>query len=82
MEVIFSAYAAPHIKERIWHPNQVIEELQDGRVRWRAKVQGKYEILAWVMSRADEAELVRPKKWREELRERLDVARQKYQKKS
>ena len=78
VEVRFSARAAPFIRERIWHPDQQIETLDGGAIRWTATVKGKEEILAWVMSRGEDAELVRPKAWRPELQQRLAAASVRY----
>lgn len=78
VEVEFNARAAPFIKERMWHPDQVIEPLPDGGVRWRATVEGNEEILAWVLSRGPDAKLVRPKALRAELARRLREATARY----
>ena len=71
VEVEFNARAAPFIRERLWHPDQHIEPIEGGGIRWRATVKGKEEVLSWVLSRGGDAKLIRPVAWRAELRQRL-----------
>lgn len=78
VEIIFSPRAAPYVRERVWHPDQMIEDLSDGGARWKARVQGKYEVVTWVLSWAEQAELVRPVAWRREIRERLAGGLERY----
>ncbi len=78
VEVEFNSRAAPFIRERTWHPDQVLEPLPDGGVRWRATVQGSEEIFAWVLARGADAKLIRPRAWRAELAQRLRAAAEQY----
>ena len=62
MDVVvrFSAEQAPYVRERIWHPSQEIEELEDGRVVLRFRAGGFYEIKSWVLSFGAAAEVLGP----------------------
>ena len=50
LELLFGAEAAHLIRERIWHPDQVIEELEDGSLILKFGASGDREILAWLYS--------------------------------
>jgi len=50
LELFFSRDIAHLIRERIWHPEQQIEELADGALILRLSASGDKEILAWLYS--------------------------------
>ena len=50
LEVEFSPDIAHLIAERVWHPEQQLESLEDGRIRLRFQANGDKEILAWLYS--------------------------------
>ncbi|MFQ3612328.1 MAG: transcriptional regulator [Cyanobacteriota bacterium] len=45
----FDAQTAPFIREREWHPTQVIEEQSDGSLVLRMTVQGMNDVKRWVL---------------------------------
>ncbi|MDX2271602.1 MAG: WYL domain-containing protein [Cyanobacteriota bacterium] len=45
----FDAQTAPFIRERRWHPTQVIEEEPDGSLVLRMTVQGMNDVKRWVL---------------------------------
>jgi predicted DNA-binding transcriptional regulator YafY len=45
----FDVKTAPYIRERRWHPTQVIEELADGDLVLRFEAPGLEEVKRWVM---------------------------------
>ena len=75
--VRFTEEQAPYIRERIWHPSQKLEELEDGRVVLRLRAGGFYEIKSWVLSFGAAAEVLEPEElWaavREEMRAALGL---------
>ena len=79
MDVVvrFTEEQAPYIRERIWHPSQELEELEDGRVVLRLRAGGFYEIKSWVLSFGAAAEVLEPEELqaavREEMREALGL---------
>ncbi len=58
--VRFRADQAPYVREREWHPTQRLRDLADGRVELTLRAGGTFEILRWVLSWGDAAEVVRP----------------------
>lgn len=61
---------AGYIAERKWHPSQKLKAEADGWLRFQGRVSGMWEFVGWLMSWGDNAELVEPKEWREEVRRR------------
>ena len=76
MDVVvrFTEEQAPYIRERIWHPSQELEELDDGRVVLRLRAGGFYEIKSWVLSFGAAAEVLEPEELREAVREEMRAA--------
>ena len=72
VKVCFSASQAPYIKERIWHPSQEIEELDDGRIILSFRAGGHYEIKSWILSHGVNAEVLAPVSLRKEIMEELE----------
>jgi predicted DNA-binding transcriptional regulator YafY len=50
LELSFSPEVAHLVRERIWHPEQQIEEAMDGSLILRFSASGDKEILAWLYS--------------------------------
>ena len=76
MDVVvrFTEEQAPYIRERIWHPSQELEELDDGQVVLRLRAGGFYEIKSWVLSFGAAAEVLEPEELREAVREEMRAA--------
>ena len=76
MDVVvrFTEEQAPYIRERIWHPSQELEELEDGRVVLRLRAGGFYEIKSWVLSFGAAAEVLEPEGLQEAVREEMRAA--------
>ena len=60
VEVELSGFAARFAAERIWSPDQKVEELSDGRKRLTFSASSKPELIAWVLSFGHDAKLIRP----------------------
>ena len=76
MDVVvrFTKDQAPYIQERIWHPSQKLEELEDGRVVLRLRAGGFYEIKSWVLSFGAAAEVLEPEELRAAVRAEMRAA--------
>ena len=76
MDVVvrFTEEQAPYIRERIWHPSQELEELEDGRVVLRLRAGGFYEIKSWVLSFGAAAEVLEPEELQEAVRGEMRAA--------
>lgn len=65
--VRFTPEQALYIRERIWHPTQEIEELDNGGLILRFRAGGFYEIKSWVLSYGAQAEVLEPYELRSEI---------------
>ena len=63
----FEAWAAPYIRERVWHPTQKLRELAGGRLDLSFTCGESYEVTAWVASWREAVEALEPEGLREEL---------------
>jgi predicted DNA-binding transcriptional regulator YafY len=67
VEVLFDPQIAWRIEERIYHPDEKKERLDDGRLRYRVRSSAQWEIIPWVQGFGPLAELVAPGSWRQTL---------------
>ena len=65
LEVEFNSDIAHLIKERIWHPEQQLETLQNGSIRLRFQASGDKEILAWLYSFLPNVKVLEPESLRQ-----------------
>lgn len=66
----FSRLVAHAITDRIWHPTQMIKELEDGGVELSFTAGGRMEIISWILSYGAHVELLGPAELRSELAEK------------
>ena len=71
VKVRFSAWQSRYIKQRIWHPSQEIEELDNGEIILSFRASGFYDIKSWILSHGIDAEVLEPAALREEIIEEL-----------
>ncbi len=69
VSVRFAPTVAHMMRERLWHPTQVVVEEPDGSVVVSFTAGGRMEIVAWVLSYGRHAELLAPAELRQELAE-------------
>jgi predicted DNA-binding transcriptional regulator YafY len=74
----FSAAEAPYVRERDWHPSQVLEELADGRVRLTLDVVVDWGLEAWILGFGAAARVVSPASLVARLTQRLEAALRQY----
>ena len=65
LELFFSQEVAHLIRERIWHPEQQIEENRDGSLILRFGASGDKEILSWLYSFVPHVRVVGPESLKE-----------------
>ncbi|NLY49448.1 MAG: WYL domain-containing protein [Firmicutes bacterium] len=56
------------VQERLWHPSQELEQLEDGTVLLKLTLSGLGEAKRWVLGFGRHAEVLEPAKLREELK--------------
>ncbi|MBP1752438.1 MAG: Helix-turn-helix, type 11 domain protein [Geobacteraceae bacterium] len=68
VRVRFSPRVAHTIHDRVWHPTQSIEKQSDGSIILAFEAGGVMEIVSWVLSFGDSAEILEPEKLRDDVR--------------
>lgn len=71
LDLVFAPQVAHLIRERIWHPQQQLNELADGVVRLRFEAAGDTEILSWICSFLPHVQLLGPPELANKLRQLL-----------
>ncbi len=69
VEILFGQEMAWRVEERVFHPDEKKERLNDGRLRYTIRSSAKDEILSWVLSFGANATLMAPATWRESARQ-------------
>jgi predicted DNA-binding transcriptional regulator YafY len=49
VELEFDATAAPHVRDRLWHESQTLEDLPDGRIRMTLDVSNDWALRSWLL---------------------------------
>lgn len=78
VEILFDEAIAWRVEERTFHPDESKERLADGRLRYRVRSSAQWEIVPWVLSYGDQAELVEPQSWRDEIARTLAEQARRY----
>lgn len=61
------------IKEKIWVDNQIIKELEDGKILFEATMEGLPEILSWILSMREYVKIIEPKEVKEEVKKSIKI---------
>lgn len=69
---------ARYVGERVWHPSQRLEKLDDGRLRVRLHVKVTYELRQWILSYGSRVRVVEPAMLRDEIAAELVRAANSY----
>ncbi len=56
----FDSFASALVKERHWHPTQVIRELTHDRIEIRMTLNSLFEIEPWILSWGEHAQVIQP----------------------
>lgn len=78
IRIRFAPHVADFLKEREWHPTQSIEDLDDGAVVLTMHAGGLDEILSWVLSWGETAQVLAPPALIDAIVDHLTAARQQY----
>lgn len=65
----FSAEQAPYVRERLWHPSQVLTDLPDGELEMSFHAGGTYEIRRWILGWGDAVQVLMPTRLRDEIQQ-------------
>jgi predicted DNA-binding transcriptional regulator YafY len=75
VRIEFDDFAAQLIRERTWHPSQIVKELSGGRIQLSLQLDSLEEIERWVLSWGEHARVLAPRA----LQQRVRAALQKLQ---
>jgi predicted DNA-binding transcriptional regulator YafY len=67
VQVRFSQAVAHTVRERLWHPSQRIKTMPDGSIVLSFEAGGRMEIISWLLSYGEHAEVLAPAELREEV---------------
>lgn len=67
VRIRFAPHIAHAVHERIWHPSQRVEKNADGSLDISFEAGGVMEIISWVLSYGDHAELLEPAPLRDQI---------------
>jgi proteasome accessory factor B len=76
----FTPVAAPHVRERRWHPSQTLTATEGGGCTLRVRVSEPLEMQPWVRSWGAQVEVVSPGWLRERIAAELRQAAEQYAK--
>lgn len=71
IKVRFGAEIGHLIRERVWHPSQVLEEADDGALILTFEASGEKEILAWLYSYLPHVQVLEPEELKDKFLENL-----------
>ena len=74
IRLLFSAKVATYIRERVWHPSQILRERCDGSLEMRLETSGHKELVRWVLSWMPDVEVLAPRSLHDRVREKLREA--------
>jgi len=58
--VEFTGWAALHVAERTWSPDQKIEKIDDDKIRLKFSASSEVELTAWILSFGEDARVIEP----------------------
>ncbi|HEX2769675.1 MAG TPA: transcriptional regulator [Geobacteraceae bacterium] len=67
VQVRFSPAVAHTVRDRVWHPSQRIKTMPDGSIVLSFEAGGRMEIVSWILSYGEHAEVLAPAELREEV---------------
>jgi CRISPR-associated endonuclease/helicase Cas3 len=70
---------ARRVKETLWHPSQIIDDLPEGGVEWRVQVAGVIELVPWIRGWGSDCEVLGPPELREMIADDMRRAADLYQ---
>lgn len=75
VKIRFQSSVAQRVSQIAWDPSQEIRTLKGGRIEFRARVDNLDQIVNWVLSFGDQAEVITPRTFRNLIRQKAtDIA--------
>lgn len=74
----FEPEAAIHVRARLWHKSQQMDQLPSGRLRVTLNVCNDYALRAWVLGFGEDALVVQPEALARDVFEAAGLTRRRY----
>lgn len=78
IELEFQPRAVPYVRERIWHPSQVLREAAGGAVRLQLDVCNDWALRSWIRGFGPFVRVIRPAALADQILDELDQTRLQY----
>jgi predicted DNA-binding transcriptional regulator YafY len=78
IEIVFEPRIARHIKERVWHPSQHIEETADGKLTMALNVCNDFALRSWILGFGPLARVISPPELVRQIQDEADKTRLQY----
>jgi predicted DNA-binding transcriptional regulator YafY len=73
VKVVFARSLARYIRDRLWHPTQRLQTLEDGRLEMTLRAADTLEVRRWILGFGSEAEVREPATLRDALRREAEA---------
>lgn len=80
VKIRFQSTLAQKVSQIMWDPSQEIKKLKGGMIEFRARVDTLEELVSWVLSFGDQAEVVTPRAFRDLIQQQASAVAQIYSK--
>jgi proteasome accessory factor B len=78
VRIKFSPAIAHTVRDRLWHPSQKTESMADGSIVLSFEAGGRMEIVSWILSYGEHAEVLAPAELREEVGKKIGEMAARY----
>ena len=78
VQVKFSPVIAHTVRDRLWHPSQKVAAQPDGSIVLSFEAGGRMEIISWLLSYGEHAEVLAPAELREEVARKVGEMAARY----
>ncbi|MDB5390395.1 MAG: Transcriptional regulator, DeoR family [Planctomycetaceae bacterium] len=78
VRIRFTSEAARYVKEKYWHDSQLLHDQQDGNLIAEFHLTDFHELISWILSFRDQAEVLEPASLRQQIAETIQSMNQVY----
>jgi predicted DNA-binding transcriptional regulator YafY len=78
VEAIFSGWSSRYVSERFWSPDQKIDSIDEDRIKLTFTASSKPEVISWLLSYGEQAELLSPDWLVEEIAQKINCMHETY----
>jgi predicted DNA-binding transcriptional regulator YafY len=78
IELEFQARVVPYVKERVWHPSQVVTEAPEGALRMHLDVCNDWALRSWIRGFGPFVRVIQPPRLVDQILDELEQARLNY----